>query len=62
VPETPESLRREVERLREQLVKAREERDEYRQAAYALLDKVMPYTPPRRKNCTTCCTARGGSL
>jgi hypothetical protein len=45
-PETVESLRREVERLRQQLAKATAEAGEYRRAAYAMLNELDPYVPP----------------
>jgi hypothetical protein len=47
-PQTdPESeLHREVERLRGQLAKVTAEAESYRRAAYALLNKQFPYSPP----------------
>ncbi|MBA4188674.1 MAG: hypothetical protein C0467_11805 [Planctomycetaceae bacterium] len=39
-------LKREVERLRVQLAKASGEAENYRRAAYAMLNQLEPYVPP----------------
>jgi hypothetical protein len=44
--DTAAELRREVERLRTQLAKATAEAEMYRQAAYSMLEQLVPYTPP----------------
>lgn len=45
-PESIDTLREEVERLRTQLAKTTAEATEYRRAAYAMLNQLVPYIPP----------------
>ena len=45
-PPDVEQLRRQVEELQRQLARVQEERDEYRTAAYEMLEKLHPYVPP----------------
>lgn len=40
------TLQLEIERLRKQLAKVTAEAESYRRAAYSLLNKEVPYTPP----------------
>jgi hypothetical protein len=44
--ENSADLRSEIERLRTQLAQATADATRYRQAAYALLNERVPYTPP----------------